>query len=170
MENKYKSIRLIIYVSEIIIAFVVQQTPGFIPEIFGGRPMLLIPLIVSVVMFQNETTSIFLGLLVGLMMDFGAGSIIGLYAIIMTLISYAISFFSGRLIKINIFSSLIFSFLSITIIYMINILLTCILYGFDNFVYMFINHYLSRMLYTFALSPLFYFINKSVEFSIRPKY
>lgn len=170
MENKYNLIRLIIYVVEIVITFVIQQIPGIIPEIFGGRPMLLIPLLVSVVMFQNETISIFLGLFVGIMMDVGIGSVIGLYAIIMTLISYAISFFSGRLIKINILSSLIFSFLSITIVYMINMLLTCILYGFDNFVYMFINHYLSRMLYTFALSPLFYFINKSVEFSIRPKY
>ena len=170
MENKYKSIRLIIYVVEIIIVFVIQQTPSFIPEIFGGRPMLLIPLIVSVVMFQNETISIFLGLFVGIMMDFGVGSIIGLYAIIMTFISYAISFFSGRLIKINILSGIIFSFLSITIIYMINILLTCILYGFDNFEYMFMNHYLSRMIYTFAFTPLFYFMNKSVEFSLRPKY
>ena len=41
--DRYKIIRYFAYTIEILILYMVQETPGLLPEIGGARPVLLIP-------------------------------------------------------------------------------------------------------------------------------
>ena len=49
--NRYKGIRFFAYVLEILVLFMVQETPGLLPPILGARPVLLIPAALSIAFF-----------------------------------------------------------------------------------------------------------------------
>ena len=52
--DRYKIIRYFAYTIEILILYMVQETPGLLPEIGGARPVLLIPAAISIAMFESE--------------------------------------------------------------------------------------------------------------------
>ena len=41
--SRYKGIRFFAYFLEILVLFMVQETPGLMPSVYGVRPTLLIP-------------------------------------------------------------------------------------------------------------------------------
>ncbi|HCB90399.1 MAG TPA: rod shape-determining protein MreD, partial [Ruminococcaceae bacterium] len=49
------------YSIEILVLFVLQETPGLIPEIGGARPVMLIPAAVCIAMFESETPAMAFG-------------------------------------------------------------------------------------------------------------
>ena len=69
--DRYKIIRYFAYTIEILILYMVQETPGLLPEIGGARPVLLIPAAISIAMFESELAGIAFGLLCGLFLDIG---------------------------------------------------------------------------------------------------
>lgn len=71
MERRYQVIRYFAYSIELLVLFIIQETPGLIPAVFGARPILLIPVAVSIAMFENELPAMFFGLAFGLFLDFG---------------------------------------------------------------------------------------------------
>lgn len=40
MERRFRIFRYIIYSTELLVLFVIQGIPNFIPELFGGKPSL----------------------------------------------------------------------------------------------------------------------------------
>ena len=58
----------------IVIAALLQNTPGVMPQMFSANALLLIPVCVSVAMFESETVSLVFGLIAGLLWDFICGS------------------------------------------------------------------------------------------------
>ena len=73
--DRYKIIRYFAYTIEILILYMVQETPGLLPEIGGARPVLLIPAAISIAMFESELAGIAFGLLCGLFLDIGMGGV-----------------------------------------------------------------------------------------------
>lgn len=61
----------------------VQETPGLIPELFGARPVLLIPVALSIALFEGERPSMMFGLFSGLLIDFGIGGALGFHALLL---------------------------------------------------------------------------------------
>ncbi|HBT91305.1 MAG TPA: rod shape-determining protein MreD, partial [Ruminococcaceae bacterium] len=64
--SRYRVIRYLGYSIEILVLFVLQETPGLIPEIGGARPVMLIPAAVCIAMFESETPAMAFGLAGGL--------------------------------------------------------------------------------------------------------
>ena len=53
----------------IFLLFLLQQTPGLFPPIFGARPVLLPSAVMCLAMFEGETAGALFGVLAGLMWD-----------------------------------------------------------------------------------------------------
>ena len=49
--SRYKGIRCFAYVLEILVLFMVQETPGLLPPVLRERPVLLIPAALSIAFF-----------------------------------------------------------------------------------------------------------------------
>lgn len=169
MADKYKYIRWLAYIIEILVFFVIQQTPGLIPEIFGGRPLLLLPILVGIAMFETEITSLFFGLFIGILLDVGLWDIIGFYAILFAVLGYVISVLAANLFQTNLLTSVIVTAVCIIIVYSLYYLFCYVLKFYDAPIYEFVNHFLARMAYTLVLSPIVYFFNKALALQVRAK-
>ncbi len=167
MENRYRHLRCLAYLIEIIVFFIVQQTPGLLPEVLGGRPVLLLPILVSIALFEDEMTGLWFGLLIGILLDVSLWDVIGVYAILYTAIGYFLGLLAVNFLKTNLITTLLMTASTVIVIYGLSFLLTVLLKQYDEAAFVFVNHYLSRMVYTLALCPIFYFFNKALALGIR---
>lgn len=69
------------------------QGSGFIiPEIFGGRPLMLISLALCIASFENTLPSVIFGALCGVLTDISFDGSIGYFAFALTIVCYAENF------------------------------------------------------------------------------
>lgn len=167
MDKRYTIFRYIAYSLEILILYVLQGTPVLIPEIFGGRPLFLIPVALTIAFFENEVTAMFFGLACGVLLDVGMGGNLGFYTIIMTLSGFIIGNIFRDYMVVSFINAMAFCSAFSGGIICLYFLLFYIFAGRGEVDYYFVNHYLSRIIYTIAVSPVFYFLNKSLYKGLR---
>ena len=66
-----KVIRYLAYTLELLVLFMLQETPGLLPPLFGARPVLLFPAVITIAMFETEIPALAFGVVGGLFCDFG---------------------------------------------------------------------------------------------------
>ena len=103
--DRYKIIRYFAYTIEILILYMVQETPGLLPEIGGARPVLLIPAAISIAMFESELAGIAFGLLCGLFLDIGMGGVLGFHGLLLAAACYGVGLLTADLIQTNFLTS-----------------------------------------------------------------
>lgn len=167
MDKRYTIFRYIAYSLEILIIYVLQGTPFLIPEIFGGRPLLLIPVALTIAFFENEVTAMFFGLGCGVLLDVGMGGNLGFYTITMTLAGFIIGNIFRDYMVVNFMNAMAFCGAFCAGLICLYFLFFYIFAGRNEVGYYFVNHYLSRIIYTIVVSPVFYFLNKSFYKGLR---
>lgn len=169
MEKKYTVFRYLAYSLEILIIYILQGTPFFLPEILGGRPVLLIPVALTMAFYENEIPAMFFGLACGSLIDIGTGGNVGFYAFMLTLICFAIGNIFRDYMVINFLNGMAFCGGIITGLICLQFLFFYVFQGrIDGGLY-FAQHYISRILYTILLSPVFYLINKHLYKNLRDR-
>ncbi len=152
--------RYFAYSLEILICYILQGTPKLIPEIFGSRPLLLIPIAIAIASKENEIPSLIFGAVCGVFTDIATGGNIGFFSILMTLICY----FEANILKTYFVSNfrtvLIISAITVPLIICLYFLVFTVIAGIENPVFLFVNHYISRIVYTLVMIIPFYFLNK----------
>ena len=76
----------------LIILYVFQGSGFIIPEIFGGRPLMLISLALCIASFENTLPSVIFGALCGVLTDISFDGSIGYFAFALTIVCYAENF------------------------------------------------------------------------------
>ena len=160
--NRYKAVRYLAYFLEIIVCYIVQTTPGFTPEVFGGRPVLMIPIALTIAIFEGEVPAIVFGIICGLLADTGYNGPMGFYAIMLMILCYTVSILMENYIRTNLLTALLAGAVSIPVILTLQFILFYVLMGYGDVLEYFLAHYVSRILYTFALVPVFYGINRFI--------
>lgn len=166
MERRFRIFRYIIYSTELLVLFVIQGIPNFIPELFGGKPSLILPVVLMIAMLEPKLTALWFGLVGGLLTDISNGGVIGFFAIIMTLCCYFISYLTSELIRTRLPVAMAISFVVIATALSLHFLFFYVMCGYGNNGYFFMSHYLSRIIYTVALTPIAYYINKTLALKI----
>lgn len=165
----YRFFRGVAYALEILVFFVVQQTPGLIPEIAGARPMLLLPVVVAIALFETEFVGLWFGLFAGVLLDVGLWSIVGFWAIIFAALGYFVGFWAVRFLQSNFLTMMIVSVIAIVIVYGLYFLFGFLLHFYAGTQYALLRHFLPRMAYTLALAPVFYFFNRALVMKLSEK-
>ena len=129
----------------LIILYVFQGSGFVIPEIFGGRPLMLISLALSYISFDGS---------------------IGYFAFALTIVCYAENFVFSKYFVPSFVTVIVFSFAAVMTVMLIYYLLFVLIAGLDSGCVLFVRHYISRILYTFAVTiPLYFltaFLNKNL--------
>lgn len=159
MERRNKILRFTSYGLEILIFFILQGIPNLIPELFGGKPILLIPLAIAIACFENEIPAMAIGVASGAMLDFGTGTTVGFYTILMTIICYFLGYISDNYFNTKLLSVLALAFVIIPVILSLKFLIYYVFKGYDYTGFYFLHHTLPSMIYTFVTVPVFYGIN-----------
>ena len=167
--NSYKVIRYFGYAIELLVVFILQETPGLIPAVYGARPVLLIHAAVSVAMFENETASMLFGLAGGLLIDFGYGGILGFHGLVLAAACFIVSLIAANLLRTNFLTAMLIGVIVSAAAAFLQWVFFYVLFGYDDPGYALWAHYLPIFCYTAVLMPLAYFFNRAIALQVCSK-
>ena len=74
MPNRKKWIRYVLYAVEILLLFLLQDTPGLLPQIMGVKPLPVLSAALTIAMVEACTPAMAFGMYAGFLADIGRGS------------------------------------------------------------------------------------------------
>lgn len=154
--------RYLAYAMEIIVVFALGNTPNLLPEIFGAKPTLLLCVALTAAVYEREIPAMVIGIFCGALIDLGYSNSIGVFTIALTILCFIVGYAANNLIVANFRNFLLYSFLAVGGIFMLYFLVHFVWGGVADRWYYFTRHLLSRMVQTFLISILFYFLNKLI--------
>ncbi len=159
--NKFQTLRYISYGLELLLVLILQNTPFLLPEVFGGKPVLLVAAALTIAMFEPScTASIWVGVAAGFLADYGSSGAVGFFALMLAVLCYFSNIIMNDYIKTNLLTAMLISVVCIALILGLHFLFFYVLFGYANAEYFFFNHYLSRIIYTIAFVPVFFALNR----------
>lgn len=168
-KSRMKTIRFFAYSIELLVLFVLQETPGLIPEIYAARPVLVLPAAISIAMFEGETAAMAFGLAGGLLIDFGIGNVLGFHGLLLAVGCYVISLIAANLFQTNFISALLLTVAASFVTFSLQWVFFVVLRGYEHVGYALWAHYLPLFCYTMAVMPLAYYFNRALALQIRSK-
>lgn len=167
--EKFKWLRYFAYTIEILVFFMVQETPGLMPEVYGARPVLLIPAALAIALFEKERAAMTFGLFSGLLIDFGMGGSLGFHALLLSISCYFLSVLAADLIRTNFLTAMIVAVICTSVILALQWVFFFVLADYTDSIYALSAHYAPRFLYTVVLMPVAYYFNRALALQIRAK-
>ena len=167
MVKRRRVIRFLAYGLEIIILFVLQSTPNLLPEIFGGKPLLLIPAALTISFMETEIPAMFFGLGCGAALDLAFSSNIGFFSLMLTVICFGVSLVFRDYMVVSFRNATAFIAAVCAALICVFFLLFYILAGKPDAGYYFLNHYLARIIYTIITGIGLYFLNRALHKGLR---
>ena len=152
---------------EIFIFFILEGTPDLIPAIYLAKPLLLVSAAVSIAAFELPICSLFFGVVCGLVIDVGTGGIMGLTSIILGTVCYYESSWNNKYIKNNIYLVLMYSAVSSAAVISLKFFIFYYIRHYGQAFDFYTTHYLPRIVYTWAITPIVYIITMIVSKTYR---
>lgn len=148
--------RILVYLIEIIILYVIQSTGFQYMELAGVVPNLLLILVVSTAYMRGRIDGLLVGFACGLLVDLIFGNVIGLYGIFYMLIGYVIGYLHRYYSNDDFTLPLFFIGISNIVYGFFYYVFEFLLRGRLNFGYYFSHYILPETIYTVAVSVLLY--------------
>lgn len=108
-----------IYIKRFILGFIIvlaallQNTPAVLPTMFSANAMLLIPVVVSIAMFESEIVSLVFGLIAGFLWDFTAAEGHFFHSVVLCIAAFFVSMLVRRRIRNTLFGSMVLTFITV---------------------------------------------------------
>ena len=157
-----KLIRYLAYVLELLVLFMLQETPGLLPSIFGARPVLLFPAVVAIAMLEPEVPALLFGVVGGLFCDFGLSGMLGFHALVLGVLCFFISLVIRIYLQNNMATAILTGVWSIGLVVLAQwFFLYFFQYSYPA--YALTHHYLPKYFYTLLFLPLLYLLNRGLS-------
>ncbi|MDO4199566.1 MAG: rod shape-determining protein MreD [Clostridia bacterium] len=119
MQRSRKKIftRYVIYIIELLFVFALEQVLASRLSFCGLYMFLLIPVFVSISLFERENTGMIFGILTGVLIDYGSGSGIGISAVLFCVVGYFLGMISNYILRANILTEIVVSAFLILVVY-----------------------------------------------------
>ena len=160
-DNKPKIKRRAIFFLLIIITAIVQNTGSRFNGVFSAHAFLLIPLVVSISMFEREITAAIAGAFAGLLWDLSAG-LDGYNMLIIMLICAVLSILISRLMRNNIVTSIVLGLTAVAIYIFLYIMIFIVFDGGGYPLSQIFRFYLPSFIFTSAFIPIYYYLIKMI--------
>ena len=156
-------IRYIAYSLELYLLFVLQQTPGLFPAIFGARPVLLFPLAISIAILEREMPAMVFGSVVGLLVDFGYGGALGFHALLLALICFFVSILCHTVLRVNLGTAVLMAVCTFILLVLMGWLYQFVGQGYAHAAYALWRHYVPKYFYTLIMFPLIFLLTRGIS-------
>lgn len=160
MNRSYTFFRYLAYSLEILLAYILIGIPGLVPELFGSKPCVLLCIGVTIAFFEREITAMVFGLICGLLTDTGYGNNFCFFAAAMMVFCFFIAYFAENIMVTNLPVIWTTTFIIVLVTVSTQFLFSYLLKGYGEPGTYFLNHYVSRIVYTTLLTPIFYGLNR----------
>lgn len=171
MTDKQRLLRYFAYLIEILVLFLLSQTPGLPPAILEVRPVLLLPAAVTIAVFESESAAMGFGLVCGLLLDFGmsGGSNLGFHALFLGVCCYVCGLLATHLLRTNVLTTVLLSAGVCLLVLTLQWLFFFVLVGHDYPGHAYLTNILPRFLYTMIFVPILYAFNRAFALTIRER-
>lgn len=156
--NKDMYIRRALLVFLIFLTAAFQHTDGAIPALFGAKAMILIPLTVSIGMYERSMPGLAFGILAGVLWDFATVRGDGFFSVCLAVTGYFSGVAVTWLIRNNIRSALLLSALSVTAINTVYWIMFIFTKEYEGAAQLLTGFYLPSALYTLLFTFLYYLL------------
>lgn len=153
-----------IYIRRALLVFLVgltavfQHTPGALPSLWGAKAMVLIPLTVCIGMYERSIPGLTFGVLAGVLWDFAAVRGDGFFSVALAVVGFFSGFAVTWFLRNNIYSALILSGISVTVINTLYWFMFIFTKGYDGDAELLTGFYLPSALYTLAFTVVYYYL------------
>ncbi len=162
VQTKVKTKRYLMYALIIFLAHILQNTVPIFPEIASVRPILLIPVAVCIAMFEGEIVGAAAGLLAGMLWDTVTVTADGYVALYLMLACAVCGVLLRVFLRNNIVTYLIMNS-GIIFVYIVTYVLFFVsARGIDDAGQVFFRYYIPMGLYSFILTPLWYYLIRTI--------
>ena len=159
MKIKRSFFKYLAYALEVVVLYVLQDTPNLLPQIFGGKPLLLVVLALSIAARENQIPSLIFGAVCGVLTDIGGGGI-GYFGIMLTLVCYFEAELFKKYIVPSFWAFFLYAAAASAVLVGLYFVIFRLLAGVEGAGELFASHYLSRMVYTLVCIVPLYFLNR----------
>ncbi len=166
MDGKLKTLRYITYAIEILLLYVVSGIPGLLPSVLGVKPLLLLPVAVTIAVFEKEVPAMLFGLACGVLCDLGFTDKIGFYTISLTLLCFIFGYCSRNFFVTNFANAMAIGGATVAVLLCLHFLIFFSNSDFPNAGAHFLRHYLIKILYTGLFLPPLFFLNRLLRSTI----
>ena len=167
MNTRYTAFRYIAFGLELLLLFVLQSTPHLMPEILGGKPLLLLPAVLTIAFLEDSVPAMFFGLAGGVLIDLGYSDNVGFYAFLLTIICFVLSLIFRDYMVVSFLNATAFTAAITTVLMCVYFLFFFIFAGRENALIYFAQHYISRIIYTILCGMPLYLLNKFIYKNLR---
>ena len=141
---------------------ILQNTKGFFPEVFGVRAFLLIPLIVSIGMFERSYAGALLGVFAGALWDSATPFWDGYNALFLMVAASVCGLLINVLMRNHLVTALILSGGTCLLYSFMYVMIFIVTRGLDSPDFLLFRYYLPSALYSFLFTPVFYIIVRAI--------
>ncbi|MCH5298538.1 MAG: rod shape-determining protein MreD [Ruminococcus sp.] len=167
MNTRYTAVRYTAYALELLLLFVLQSTPRLLPEILGGKPLLLLPAALTIAFLEDSIPAMFFGLAGGVLLDFGYSDNVGYYAFLLTIICFVLSLIFRDYMVVSFLNATAFTAAITSVLMCVYFLFFFIFAGRENSLIYFVQHYISRIIFTILCGMPLYLLNKFIYRNLR---
>lgn len=161
-ENRIIRLRRVIFAAVILVVFFIWNTDGLFPKPWGIPAMLMVPLVISIGMFERENAGMVFGLFAGVLMDtFSAGTVC-FHSIMLMIAGYFSGVLITRLMRNNLKTCLL---LNVVYLFIYNTLFYLTNYHYsaeEGFAYLYSDVFVASVFYTMVFVPAVYLIVRAI--------
>jgi rod shape-determining protein MreD len=151
-----------IYAILLVIFFVWQNTPHCTLSIFGIRPLLVVPFVVCLSMFESESVAAVYGAVGGLLLDMASNRLLGFNALVLMACAVACSLLVHNLLLGNIMTAVLLCGGTLLLQGLLEWFFFYSIWGYDPRLTLLFGSTLPIILYSLVLTPLFYYATRKV--------
>jgi rod shape-determining protein MreD len=145
-------VKWVTYTIVFIFIFVFQFTPFLLPKIFDVGPLLLIPAVICIAMFEGESAGAAFGVIAGLLWDSQSGRLFGFNCLFLMMFGLAVGLLIQNLFRNTVVSTLLFTLFSTIILELLTWYFFYNLYGDNQIGFALLQIILPTTIYTLILT------------------
>ncbi|MGI5893825.1 MAG: rod shape-determining protein MreD [Candidatus Merdivicinus sp.] len=164
--NTRIALKWICYTLVLLLMFGIQSSPALL-SIGGIKPVLVIPVAVSVALFENEAGSGGFGLAAGLLWDLSAGKLFGFYGMVLMICCVCIALLSMYFVKVNVTNSILLTAVTGFLATVWNFIFYYLIWNYEGVGQCFVR-LLLVLLYTIVMTAPVYYLVRFISVRFNP--
>lgn len=156
--SKEMGLRRGLFVLLAVLTAIIQHTPGFRLTVGNLSPMLLVPLVVCVAMYERSLAGLFMGLLSGLLWDFATSGADGMFTLMLTVIGFGIGMLITLHLRNRLVTAVVLSFASSLAVSVAYWAVTILRKGYDGTWEILFTHFIPLAAYSALFVFVYYYL------------
>ncbi len=160
-------LKWVFYALLLLVAYILGQN-HLLFGILGVRPVLILPLAISVAMFEHEFTGGIFAAAAGVLWGCSSDAVFGYYAIILLVLGVAAGLICSYGLSPNLLTSLLLSFGAAFITGLLDFFFFYVLWGYNGLGVFFFTSILPTIVFTAVTVVPFYYIVRHIHLKLQP--